>query len=140
MSTQPPAVYRRRYASTMDSPVYVSDDLEEPTEGKPANVVTSIVGEIPDPTFAFGPEDLHAPALDIDIPMEVIPSSTPGHCHLFFPSLRLTWPKYRTLLDALAAAGILEPGYVEASKGNGCTVLRLPGVRKYAPMGSGVPI
>ncbi len=40
------------------------------------------------------------------------------------------WDTYVTMLDALAYAGIIEPGYAEASKARGFSAVRLPWVSK----------
>lgn len=100
-----------------------SDELEEPTEAHPANLASSLCVD-----------GLHRPALDVDIACELHPSTTPGHYHLYFPDLALSWDQYRVLLEALELAGILEPGYVSASVERGQTVLRLPGVLKPTPL------
>ncbi len=96
--------------------------LEEPNEEHPANLISSLCDD-----------DLHRPILDIDLPIEITPSSTEGHCHLSFPTVALTWEQYVPLLDALAAAGIIEPGWVEASKRDGQTLVRTPDCKRIAP-------
>jgi hypothetical protein len=71
----------------------------------------------------------HTIMLDIDVPATLVPSTTPGHSHLYI-DVPVEWDKYQALLDALVVAGVLEPGYVSAAKGRGCTALRLPWVKK----------
>jgi hypothetical protein len=71
----------------------------------------------------------HAPALDIDFPCLLIPSSTRGHFHLYIDK-PIEWGKYVKLLWALVDAGILEYNYVAASVRDGATILRRPGVKK----------
>lgn len=73
----------------------------------------------------------HSPALDIDIPMELYPSSTPGHWHVYFPTLRLSWLQYNQLMFGLSEAGIIEKGYWAASKSAKASYLRFPGEHKY---------
>ena len=85
-------------------------------------MVTSLVG-------GTGIPGMHKPVLDIDMPVRVEPSSTPGHFHLYIDRA-MYWDQLRQLLDALHAAGILEKGYVEASKRRRYTAVRLPGVTK----------
>lgn len=101
--------------------------LNEPDHEHPTNLVSSLCGD-----------GKHRPALDIDIACEVLPSSTAGHFHLYFPTLALEWDAYVELLDALAKAGILEERYVAHSKERGQTLLRPPGVEKpgAAPEGA----
>lgn len=87
-----------------------------------AQVITSRI-EYPQDT------DLHKPILDIDFPIQCVPSTTPGHFHLYMDK-ELSWEKYRTLLKALAEAGIIEQGYAGASIARGYTAVRPPWVRK----------
>lgn len=77
-------------------------------------------------------DGLHEPVLDIDVPIAVVPSSTPGHCHLYLNVPPVTWDKYTVLLDALADCGIIEPGYADVSKRKGYTAVRVPWVGKHA--------
>lgn len=74
-------------------------------------------------------EARHMLMLDIDAEAFLIPSSTPGHNHLYVDA-SMTTDQLENLLDALTAAGIIEPGYANASKSRGYTSLRLPWVRK----------
>lgn len=85
-----------------------------------ANLVTSHVA---------GQPGTHRPVLDIDVPAWLVPSSTPGHSHLYIDKT-MTWEKYCTLLGYLARAEILETGYVNASLERGHTAVRLPWVTK----------
>lgn len=71
----------------------------------------------------------HRPVLDLDIPATLVPSSTPGHSHLYL-DVDVTWAQYMMLLAALAAAGIIEQGYVKTSIQRGYTCVRLPWIRK----------
>jgi hypothetical protein len=73
----------------------------------------------------------HRPVLDIDFPAALIPSSTPGHFHLYLDKT-LTERAYMRLLDALAEAGIIEQGYASVSEARGYTSARLPWVKKRA--------
>jgi len=72
----------------------------------------------------------HMPVLDIDrIPVRLLESSTPGNYHLYIDK-EMEWPVYVTLLRALAEAGVVEKGWVEASIKQGSTFVRKPGVPK----------
>lgn len=84
-----------------------------------ANIVSSKVLE----------SDYHAPVLDIDIPATLVPSSTPGHSHLYL-DVECSWERYKELLTALAQCNIIEPGYANASFGRGFTAVRLPWIKK----------
>jgi hypothetical protein len=87
-----------------------------------AHVVTSL-------TDRGAMEVIHKPVLDIDFPVKVVPSSTPGHCHLYLDR-ELTWPQYARLLRVMAEVGLVEPGYVNASIERRHTAVRLPWIRK----------
>lgn len=71
----------------------------------------------------------HAPALDLDVPAELLPSSTVGHSHLYI-DVPTSWRRYKRLLRALWKAGIIERGYYRASVARRQTHLRKPGVTK----------
>jgi hypothetical protein len=112
-----------------DAECVMVDSLDE------ANVVSSRQRKS---SFGFDPladepftnhGQLHTPVLDIDIPAAFIPSSTPGKNHLYL-NAPMTWEQYVKLLDVLAEVGILEPGYVSASKARGFTAVRLPWIQK----------
>jgi hypothetical protein len=67
--------------------------------------------------------------LDLDFEAALVPSTTPGHFHLYL-DVPMPWEKYRALLIALGDAGILEPGYVSASLTREQTFVRRPEVKK----------
>jgi hypothetical protein len=71
----------------------------------------------------------HAPAIDVDLPVHVVPSSTPGHSHLYIDA-ELTWDDYLRLLTVMADIGLVERGFLESAERRGTTLLRLPGVTK----------
>lgn len=89
-----------------------------------ANTITSQMANT-------GAANLHRVVLDIDRGCKVIPSSTPGHHHLYIDAV-MPWETYSRLLTVLAEAGIIEPGYNSASQERGYTRLRLPWIRKEA--------
>lgn len=76
-----------------------------------------------------GAPHTHAPVLDLDFPAKLVPSTTPGHFHLYLDRA-MPWSQYRSLLIALGEAGVLEPGYVSASIRRGQTFVRKPGIVK----------
>lgn len=76
----------------------------------------------------------HRPVLDIDFPCYVIPSTTPGHFHLYLdPPDGMPWPAYEVLLEALARCGIIEKGFALASIDRAVSTVRLPWVHKSTP-------
>lgn len=104
---------------------YVSRDVVVVRRPEDADGITSN-----DPTV-FGPklEAMHRPIIDLDMSAALIPSTTPGHFHLYIDKL-LTWEKYAELLLALSSAGIVEEGYVSACLDRGYSSVRLPWVKK----------
>lgn len=76
-----------------------------------------------------GKTNLHAPTLDIDLPVHCYESSTKDHYHLFI-DVAMPWWKYKILLRCLAFCGIIEKGYWKASVTRGASLLRKKGVLK----------
>lgn len=100
---------------------YPVDDKREKREMvdmQDANLVSSLLAD-----------GRHAPALDLDLPCELIPSSTPGHHHLLIDH-PMSWFRYRVLLRVLVWCGLVEPKYYRHSVRRGMTMLRLPWVKK----------
>ena len=80
----------------------------------------------------------HAPTIDINVPMYVVPSSKLGHGHLYIDK-EITWAQYTRILKALASAGIVEEDYLDDSIEKGFTAVRPIGVTKQdAPRGANV--
>jgi len=77
-------------------------------------------------------EGMHYPTLDIDLPCRLVPSETEGHFH-FFIDTPVEWWRYERLLEALEECGIIETGYLNASKGRGFTAVA---VRPWKDRGS----
>jgi hypothetical protein len=125
-------LHRTYRVDNFDAPGYGKageDRSERPIEE--SNVVSSeICGR-----DARGLAGQHTLMLDLDVPAVLIPSSTPGHSHLYV-DFAIPWDRYEKLLRALADCGIVEPGYVFASIERKHTALRLPWVRKGDPVSS----
>ena len=85
-----------------------------------ANVITSMVKDN---------VTMHKLVVDIDLPAVLVPSSTPGHFHLYIDHA-IPAEAYWTLLRAMAAAGLIEENYAEASIDQGRSGVRLPWVKK----------
>lgn len=66
----------------------------------------------------------HAPVLDIDYPARLVPSSTPGHFHLYLEK-EIPWGRYQLVLWALSWAGLIEPGFFRAALARKMTFARL---------------
>lgn len=101
---------------------YQGTDMEYRDTFEDANVVTS-------ESSRTQWTNKHRPVLDLDFPAALIPSTTKGHFHLFLDK-ELEWDKYEALLKAMAAAGLLEQGYVDSSIQRKRTTVRLPWQRK----------
>jgi hypothetical protein len=86
-----------------------------------ANLVTSLV--------KMGKNPEHMPVLDIDVPIRVVPSSTPGKSHLYIDVV-LTKAQYDSLMNVLCDVGIIEDNYYKAYTEQGFSCVRLPWVRK----------
>lgn len=71
----------------------------------------------------------HAPAIDIDLPTHLVPSSTPGHFHLYFDK-KMKWKEYEKLLKVMVEVGLVEQGFYEQAKRFQQTYLRLPHIKK----------
>ena len=74
----------------------------------------------------------HAPVIDLDLPVRLIPSTTPGHFHLYIDRLMSAEDMF-DLLDTMARVGLVEPGYAEVSRARGYSSVRLPWVKKDVP-------
>lgn len=108
-------LWRKRYYKTPDQLAdYACDEIGEPDpEG---NMVGSLTND----------DYHHMPALDLDIPHKYVPSSTPGHGHLYI-DVPMVWNDYLKLLHLLAELGILEENFVLQAQQRGMTQLRAPG-------------
>lgn len=72
---------------------------------------------------------IHMPVIDLDVPCRYVPSSTPGHGHLYI-DVEMTEKQMLAILSALADAGVVEKGYLAASRARGMALVRKPGVFK----------
>jgi hypothetical protein len=114
-------------------PNYDPEDYDVVSEEE-ANIITSeisekgrMLGETPLP-FAQA-HVMHAPVLDLDIPHRYVPSSTPGHGHLYL-DIEVQWNDYVEWLTLSANLGILEGGWVDAAINQGFTAVRKEGIVK----------
>jgi hypothetical protein len=78
--------------------------------------------------------EIIAPSFRLIVSAELVPSSTPGHFHLYLDA-ELAWEDYRRLLEAMTLAGLVERGYYDISCVQQMTLLRKPGIRKSSPLG-----
>jgi hypothetical protein len=113
----------------MITPDLVEDYLADDPDAEPPRVTTDLAQATTTTSQMAHCPDMHRPVLDLDMPCRLIPSSTPGHFHLYIDRA-MTWETYAELLGALSKANIIEPGYAGASLARGYTRVRLPWVRK----------
>ena len=100
--------------------------------GPLANIISSEIDRAPRPGDGNPTgEPMHTVMLDLDVEARLLPSSTPGHYHLYI-DVPMPWRKYKRLLKTLAHVGIIEPGYYRAAAQRQATFLRLPWIRKPA--------
>lgn len=66
----------------------------------------------------------HKPVIDIDLPCTLVESS-PGKHHLYIDA-EVKDVAYFAMLDAMAKAGVVEAGYVHASRRRGYSAVRHP--------------
>jgi len=108
-------------------PQYEGDVMPATTDMQQATVLTSEVDATVDESDPS--KRLHRVVIDVDMSVRAWESSTPGHSHVFIDKV-MSEEVYFRLLDALAEAGIVEPGYVRASKERRYTSVRLPWIKK----------
>lgn len=111
-------------------PTAETEDLVDDVTEEESNIISSEL-DYPYAEGISADDRLHAPALDIDLPVECYESSTPGHYHVLIDR-PMTWKRYKKLLKALCKAGIIEEGYYRASLRRGGTFLRKKGEKKPA--------
>jgi hypothetical protein len=110
---------------------------ERPAPLTEANIVSSLLK----PILPGAPASRHIVAVDIDWPAHLIPSSTPGHSHLYVEVPGgIAQDAYFDWLDASAKIGLIQKGYAEVARLRGHSDLRLPWVSKYDAEGPGTPM
>lgn len=95
-----------------------TEEKREQVPEERANVISSLTDD-----------GRHMPVLDIDIPASLLPSSTPGHGHLYI-DVPMSWWRYRMLLRQLYKAGIIQKGFYDLARCRKQTFVRRPGVTK----------
>lgn len=74
---------------------------------------------------------LHWPVIDIDHECAWVPSTNPGHGHLYI-NKDVSLDGLIEILDVLAKHGIVERGFADATRERGYAAVRLPHVKKIA--------
>jgi hypothetical protein len=121
---------------------YEQDDRREPTDKVGlAQCASSRLREQPnfDTLQQAAGYERHYLMIDLDVQSYLVPSTTPGHSHLYIDR-EIPWRDLEQLLRALAACGIIEPGYANASIERKSTTLRLPWIKKEITPEEGAPM
>lgn len=139
------------FIERLDATDYEDKEVRQLVPLGTANIVSSHIKAF-DP---FRASHTHRPVLDLDRPytaqdalqidylfaeyslkpselVEVVPSTTEGHCHLYLQFM-VPERQYMRILMYLAVFGLIETGYATASIARGGTFVRLPGVKKEVP-------
>ena len=109
------------------------DAAQDAPEGQDVNLITSMMADHVHLPKEHRSDRYHRPVLDIDFEARLLPSSTPGHSHLYLDGITVPHDLYMYLLDVLAQCGIIQPKYAEYSRERGYTAVRKPGDYKPAP-------
>jgi len=88
-------------------------------------------------TYSYGKERMHRPMLDLDFPAKLVPSTTPGHSHLYI-DVAVHEVAYEKMLSAMVDAGLIQYGFYQSFLRNRQTTLRLPGVKKCGEFESNI--
>ena len=112
--------------------LYSSEDYDElinsprnPSYKSSANLIGSLkVGDKPDEMSI----DTHLPVIDLDFPCRLVESS-PGHFHLYIDR-EINTEQYSNLLNAFAAAGLVEFGFLNSFKKHKQTFVRPSWIKK----------
>jgi len=91
---------------------------------KKANLVTSVVKSTKGKT-----NEMHRPLLDLDFEVSVLPSSTPGHNHLYIDK-EMSKEDLDKLVNVLNEVGLLQNGIKNGWNRRGALSLRLPWIDK----------
>lgn len=111
----PGGVVRRLKRAKLGGGYNTQPDEDAPLEE--ANIITSL-----------GPDGMHYPVIDLDVPCELRESS-PGKFHLFIDA-PVREIAYFAMLWAMVDAGLVETGFVSASQSRGYSAARLPWIKK----------
>lgn len=74
-------------------------------------------------------DGMHCPVIDIDIPCRYVPSTTPGHGHLYIDH-PMTWKSFKAIMRAMENAGVVQSGYRKYSEQRGQAFVRPQWVKK----------
>lgn len=75
---------------------------------------------------------LHAPVVDLDVPAYLVPSSRPGHSHLYI-DVEMSRKRWMILMLGFWLSGVVEFGYIAWSLRRGQNHVRVPWAKKGDP-------
>lgn len=110
------------------------EDLKEDSDSV-QNAITNLV-PLPQANLILSKKhsdifhDRHVLMLDLDTAHAYIPSSTSGHGHLII-NADLTYLEMVEILEVLEKYGIIQHGFLEATKKSRTASLRLPWIKKH---------
>lgn len=70
-------------------------------------------------------EGMHMPVIDIDFPIQAVPSATPGHFHLYI-NKEVEWDKYCDVIMAMCKAGLVQWQWFDTMRDRGFSAVRHP--------------
>lgn len=73
--------------------------------------------------------DLHAMVIDLDVEHEYVASTRPGHGHLYINHV-VTFEAMVEIFEVLTKHGVMEEGFLKATKARGWASVRTPWTRK----------
>jgi hypothetical protein len=114
--TRPPSTHRTLFGALLFGGD--TNDGRELADADTANLVSSECDD-----------GLHMPVVDLDVPHELVESTTPGHGHLYLDVPMRFW-RYAILLWGLYQAGVIERGFFWWALRRRATFVRPPHVRK----------
>lgn len=106
-----------------DDEGFYDEVLEGDVDPTKANLVTSKVH----PRYFM--DDMHKVVLDIDMDAALVPSTTPGHFHLYLEKY-MPAQVYQRFLKDMAKYGIISEGYAAYAARRGETGARTPWTKK----------
>lgn len=110
---------RARLSSESGTPVDIEFTNAQKTSAVKSNLFCSDLSSNP---------SRHALILDLDMPIEVLKSSS-GNNHVIIPK-SLSFDDMMEILEVLRKHGIVQPKWVESAKLHGYAALRMPGILK----------
>lgn len=75
------------------------------------------------------PNGNHMPVIDLDLTTMLIPSTRPGHYHLYV-NREMSWGQFLNMLQAMTDAGVVQDGFNRHTRRRGHATVRYPGVTK----------